>query len=241
MMEKYILNPDRLPGEKKLPPLGLLFVNPGDARAAVSFVKAAGGRKHFFYNSSLCVNAAKSFFVAGPGVGAPMAVMALEKLIALGAKRIYLLSCCGVLDEELTVGDLLIGGKAFCGEGTSGYYSKDSQFLPSQRAAARLQAGLDSQHLKACHGSLWSTDAPYREARSMLDEFKKRGVIGVDMEYSALCCVAACRGIDFGGLFLVSDELWRTPWKAGFSQPVYKKMNVKIRSLLLQLAENGSL
>ncbi len=42
------------------------------------------------------------------------------------------------------------------------------------------------------------------------------------MEYSALCTVAACRGIDFAALFLVSDELWNREWKAGFTSKAFK-------------------
>ena len=55
------------------------------------------------------------------------------------------------------------------------------------------------------------------------------------MELSALCTVAAYRGIELAAVFLVSDELWHSQWKSGFSCKPFK---AKSRELLDFLFDN---
>ena len=54
------------------------------------------------------MNESQGYFIAGPAIGAPMAVMTMEKLIALGARRIFLFGWCGSMRDSLGIGDLLL-------------------------------------------------------------------------------------------------------------------------------------
>lgn len=232
--DSMIIDPVRLGGEPEVPEMGFLFVNPGEAKMAVDRVARAGGEKRFLFNSNLCVDGDATFFVAGPSVGAPMAVLSMEKLIALGAKRIVLVGWCGALQDDLTVGEIILPGQALCGEGTSRYYREDEEPGPSGWLLAWLRAMLGQEKMAWREGRIWSTDAPYRESRrSLLSLQRERGIIAIDMEYSALCSVALFRGIQFAACMLVSDELWRDPWTAGFSTPSFRKKSRELATLLL--------
>ena len=61
-------------------------------------------------------------------------------------------------------------------------------------------------------------------------------MLGVDMEFSALCTVAAFRGISLGALFVVSDMLWTKNWKPGFGLTEFKKSS---RELIDKLISHG--
>jgi uridine phosphorylase len=236
-----IMHPVRARREKKVPATGFLFVNPTEARYAVSRVVSEGGSKRFLFNSTLCVNEGGTFFVAGPSVGAPMAVMTMEKLIVLGAERIVLVGWCGGLQQNLTVGDIVLPGQALCGEGTSHYYSQDQEPKPSGSVVAWLRAALSRKEMAWEEGRVWSTDAPYRESRPLLASLRDNWKISaIDMEYSALCTVALFRGIEFAACMLVSDELWRQEWRPGFSAPSFQIRSQQLSSLLLDSAAPGA-
>lgn len=232
--EDVIMHPVRARKEKMLPEAGLLFVNPAEARYAMSRVIADGGKKRFLFNSSLCVNCNEDFFVAGPAVGAPMAVLCLEKLIVLGARRILLVGWCGALLQELEVGNVLLPGQALCGEGSSKYYSSDCEPRPSADLIAWLRETLSQSGVPWQEGRVWSTDAPYRESRELLARLRQeQDVAAIDMEYSALCTVALFRGIEFAACMLVSDELWRKEWKPGFATPAFRRRSQELLELLM--------
>jgi uridine phosphorylase len=230
--DDILIHPKREKGEKKIPSAGILLVNPSEARIGMRMLLDAGGRKCFLFHSELVVSESGDFFVAGPAVGAPMAAMTLEKLVVLGAKSVFMYGWCGAISPEYKVGDILLGGKAHCGEGTSRYYSSEMICHPSQVFVERVKNCL---RLSAPE-PLWTTDAVYRESRKMFKELADRyNVCGVDMEYSALCAVATFRKIDFAAMFLVSDELWQRDWCPGFAGKAFK---AKSRTQIEQLIEN---
>lgn len=225
-----VIQPVRGRNEKTIPPMGLFFVNPQEARMALEYLRGQGGEKRFLFHSGLVISPDNTFFVAGPAVGAPMAAMTLEKLIVLGATTVIMAGWCGALTESLNVGDTLLGGVAYSGEGTSPYYSTEKTCQPSAFLLRNLQKVME----KVVPLPIWSTDAPYRESRRMLENLvQSYNIAGVDMEYSALCTVAAFRGINFSAMFLVSDELWNSEWKAGFAAKSFKqKSKAQVRMLI---------
>lgn len=224
MSDDIIIHPRRTSKEEEIPSFGLIFVNPGEAYAAVNNLVEDGGRRLSIHNSRLAVSAAADIFAAGPAIGAPNAVLLLEKLIILGAKRIVLMGWCGSLEPQCTIGDIVIPDGAMCGEGTSQYYSEEKRPKPSRVATNCIKEKCNMTHLPYRDGGrIWSTDAPYRESRKQLRSlYEQEKVIGVDMEFSALCTVAAFRGIDFGAALVVSDELFGERWRPGFKNDRFR-------------------
>jgi uridine phosphorylase len=224
--EDVIISPRRGKNERALPRTGLLLVNPKEAEHGHSLVRERGGEKINFPHSKLSVCASGRFFVAGPAVSSPIAAMIAEKLIVLGAERLYALSWCGAVSPKLLIGDTVIGGIPLSGEGTSRYYTTDVEPAPSSLLSQRLQKYAARFGFDPVTGRIWSTDAPYRESRSFLRKmYLEQQIYGVDMEYSALCAVCMFRKIEFASLFLVSDELWGEKWKPGFSNKGFQEKN----------------
>jgi uridine phosphorylase len=236
-MSDVIINPDHEKGEPLLPVTGLLCVNPAEAKRAIRLVKEKDARQYHLFNSSLSVmrnsGVEHPYFVAGPAVGAPMAVMTLEKLIALGAGCIIVYGWCGSLQEGLQIGDILIPTWAVSSEGTSAHYPIKGTMESAQRLREEMAGFLNQRGMQTATGPIWTTDAPYRETRLSVAAYRSQGIMAVDMEYAALCTVAAFRGIKLAAAFLVSDETWRQPWRAGFTNKTFKKKsNLMLESLL---------
>lgn len=180
--------------------------------------------------------------LAGPFFGSPHGVIVIEKLIALGAQRIWLLGWCGSLQPDLSIGDLIVPTAAFSEEGTSAHYHVHKrQGKTSSLLNKKLERGLVRADLPFRKGPVWTTDALYRETGDKVKTYGKKGALAVDMEMSALITVALYRYVDLAGLLVVSDELSSLVWNNGFGHTALKKRSREAARLLLNICMNGRL
>jgi len=163
-------------------------------------------------------SAGKGVSLVGPMIGAPYAVMILERLIALGAKKIIFWGWCGSLQEQVKISDFVIPIEAMSEEGTSQHYLPDHPLSKPHPGMIEVIEGCLMSHRIPFHkGAIWTTDAPFRETKEKVLSFKREGKLAVEMEVSALFTVSRFRGVALGALLVVSDELATLRWKHGFS------------------------
>jgi len=160
-------------------------------------------------------------FVLRSSIGAPAAVTALEEAIALGAHDFISFGACGSLVDGLRIGSAVLPTHAFADEGTSKHYASNAWFRPSSALVRSLRFSARRSELPLVDGGVWTTDAPYRESRERARSLARRGVVGVEMEASAMYAVARHRGARIASLFVVSDELGGEEWNAGFRHPAF--------------------
>lgn len=243
--EHMVIHPRKNKNEQPIPENGLLLVNPSEASQCLREVRQKGGRNRFLFNSELVVAENPPFFVAGPAIGAPMAALTVEKLIALGAKKVILFGWCGAISQALQVGDVVVPEKAASGEGTSAYYTVDTDTVlgPDARLSRKIAKLFTDNDLAVRRDCVWSTDALYREDKRVLQQLHRDKQVGaVDMEFSALCAVAAYRGIEFAAVLTVSDELWGSSWRPGFGRQLFLERKQAALTLLLDhLSYSGAL
>ena len=181
----------------------------------------------------------KAITLIGPFLGAPQAVMAMEKMIALGAERIWVLGYCGSLGKDLHIGDLVIPSTALSEEGTSQHYPIGERPLKTDEGLnGLLKEALRVHGQSVTLGPIWTTDAPYRETPAKVEAYLKKGILAVEMEMSALMTLAIYRGVSLTGLLCVSDELHDMKWKPGFSDPKLKKASRIAGDVLLNLVKS---
>ncbi len=233
-----IINPSKSPNDPTIKGPCLLLINPDEMRSTAAWARKQGAFSHRLFNGELIEfkgDDTKPYYVAGPAIGAPMAVMTMEKLIALGCTAIIVYGWCGSLTMALKSGDLLLARWGASGEGTSQHYPLAHQPDSTAHLRKSLKKSLAGLGISAIHeGSVWTTDAPYRERRSEIKRYADTGIKAVDMEFTALATVAAFRGIDMAALFLVSDELYHDEWQPAFVNKAFKK---KSRSLVQSLCK----
>jgi uridine phosphorylase len=238
-----IINPKKSRSEPDIDPLSLLIPLPADLQRITRLFGEAGSL--CFKNNLLRVfrlkDSSRTIGLAGPAVGAPQAVMILEKLIALGARRVIFLGWTGSLNPALSPGDLILPDEAISEEGTSRHYSNEMRSKPSSSLLRVITAALKEKSLAFKQGPVWSTDAPYRETIDKVKAFQSQGVLGVDMETSAIFTVSAFRGIEAAALLIVSDDLSKMTWRHGFREPRFLEARKQVSRLLVQLTIRSSI
>ena len=73
-------------------------------------------------------------------VGAPACAAGLEEIIAMGAQKIVLFGCCGVLNENATKGKIILPTSAVRDEGTSQYYFPHSDEIEADKHCIKIAA-----------------------------------------------------------------------------------------------------
>ncbi len=237
-----LIHPGRGRNERPLPDRAILVANPAEARIAQDEMRRYGAESRFLYNSELLVDDSSRLCLAGPSLGAPAAGLILEKLIALGVTRICLFSCCGAINRDFAIGDVLVAVSGVFGEGVSAYYGGNQQSEVCPEETETLRIFLKNEEIRWREGGIWTTDAPYRESRSELNRLhQQHGIDGVDMEFTALCSIASFRKVHLSALFVVSDELWGPEWKPGFRGTDYRdRCKRLISGLILEKLEEGN-
>ena len=233
-----LINPKKSRSEPDIDPLSLLIPLPGDLQRVTRLFGEAGSL--YFKNNLLRVfrvtGSSRNIGVAGPAVGAPQAIMILEKLIALGARRVIFLGWTGGLNPDLSPGDIILPDEAISEEGTSRHYSNETRSKPSKFLLMDLKAALMEKDLSFKQGPVWSTDAPYRETIKKVKTFQSQGVLGVDMETSAIFTVSTFRRIEAAAILIVSDDLSGMIWRHGFREPRFLEARKQLTRFLYQFA-----
>jgi uridine phosphorylase len=205
----------------------------------------AQGNPHWFphpryqlYNGTL--EGRRVSFVHVP-VGAPNTVLATELMIACGARLLLGLGWAGSLQPRAPVGTLLIPARCVREEGTSFHYVDDGvDVVPSARLVQLLEAAAQAQETQAVVGPHWTTDAPFRELRSKIAAYGQQGVVGVDMETSAMYALGLFRGVEVCNLLVVSDELWQD-WNPGWHAPQLETGMASAQHVILRVLANDAL
>src|SRR5215467_2011858 len=116
---------------------------PALERRLLRVLGAPEPQPHPIQHQALYHPAAYPFSVIASPMGAPMAVMLMEQLIALGARRLLYLGFCGALIPSYCIGDLFLPGRAIREEGTSYHYLPDDAMpctSPHVQAVLHTQA-----------------------------------------------------------------------------------------------------
>jgi len=170
--------------------------------------------------------------------GASAGVMGMEILIATGAEEMLILGFCGSLNPGFSCLDVVSVHKAYSEEGTSRHYIGGKEiFHSSDQLRQKIETRLVEMHLPFLKGVTVSTDAPFRETRSWLEDKRKRKIDVVDMEASAVFALGEHHGIRAAALMMVSDELAGGKWKNVFKYP---KLNRKIEEYFISFLEEKS-
>jgi uridine phosphorylase len=240
---RVLITPTRAEGEPRIAPDAIMISISSELRAMA--------RLHNAERTSLEELCPFRFFLikregklplalAGPLLGAPQAAIVLEKLIALGAQRLWVLGWCGSLQPDLRIGDLIVPITALSEEGTSAHYPVDEKSRRTDPALnEHLKNALHKANLPFIAGPVWTTDAIYRETRAKVAEYGSMGILAVEMEISALITVAAYRSVALTGVLVVSDELSSLEWRHGFRAETVLKSSREACTVLLDLCLNG--
>ncbi|MFH1909264.1 MAG: nucleoside phosphorylase [Chloroflexota bacterium] len=172
-------------------------------------------------------------FLLAP-VGAPGTVMMMEELIACSAQVLLGLGLAGSLQPTAPIGTMLVPTACIREEGTSLHYlSPEIPVTPDKELVELLQASAQAEGVNLISGPVWTTDAPYRELRNKIEAYRKQGILGVDMETSAMYALGQFRSVKVGNLLIVSDELWHE-WNLAFQSVELQRASTLAQRIILR-------
>jgi purine-nucleoside phosphorylase len=150
--------------------------------------------------------------VMAHGMGIPScSIYATELAREYGVKALIRVGSCGVLAEDLKLGDVIVAMGASTDSKVNRLRFLDHDF------AAIADHGLLAGAVEAARrleipvrvGNVFSADLFYSPQPQMFDVLEKMGVLGVEMETAGLYGVAAEEGVRALGLLSVSDHIRR--------------------------------
>ena len=170
-------------------------------------------------------------------ISAPIGVSAIQTAVSRGVKRVFVLGLCGAVDSSLNVGDFILPTLCEREEGTSFHYiPPNAAASPNYDMLQSLTKHLEKHNLPYRAGKTVSTDAPYRQTIETELTWRKDGILGVDMEMSAVFALCKYLKIPSVGLFVVSDThdlTEKTDWE--WNKKLFEENFDKAFTLLMQL------
>ncbi len=234
--DSCVIEPRRGRHEESLPAEAVLVFSPEDLASFAARFTPPPVKTHKLYLTEVFTGriGEKAIALAGPMLGAPQTILVLERMIALGVERFIAVGWCGSLSPGVKIGEIVLPTGAVCEEGTSSHYP-GVEGLPSRELFDSLGSALEPAGRTVHRGTVWTTDAPFRETRDKVKAFQARNVLSVDMETSALFCVSRFRGVELAVVLVVSDELAGLKWMHGFKDPGFKESRQKVVESVLTL------
>ena len=147
--------------------------------------------------------------IIGRAVGGSFAVLLAEQLFASGCKLIINITSAGKIEDNLKNSELYFSRQGVAGdEGTSHHYLPPADFV-SIRPELRSLFSLVShrKELRVRVGSVWTTDAPYRETAGAIESAKRRGLLAVEMETASLYAFAEATSNFVVSFAFVTNEM----------------------------------
>ncbi len=125
--------------------------------------------------------------VVGCAVGASFAVLVAEQVFASGGEFLISITSAGQIAPDLAPPCFILIDRALRGEGTSHcYLPPEEDVAADPTLIAAVARGIDRTGIPLRLGTAWTTDAPYRETATAIEQARAAGALAVEMEAAAL-------------------------------------------------------
>jgi uridine phosphorylase len=125
--------------------------------------------------------------IVGYAVGSSFAVLVAEELIASGCQFLMSITSAGQILSVADIPYFIVIEKALRDEGTSYHYLPPSDFCEMEESCLNLAKDAFRQSpVPVYFRATWTTDAPFRETLTAIENCRKQGICAVEMEAAAL-------------------------------------------------------
>ena len=151
----------------------------------------------------------KRVSVQGTGMGMPTTGIYAHELIGLGAKRLIRVGTCGAYQANLNIGDVIIAMTASTDSSLNKHVFNQKDFAPTAHypLLAKAVEAANAMGLTVNVGNILSSDSFYNAQPEHWHKWAEYGVLGVEMETSALYTIAAKHQVEALSILTVSDSL----------------------------------
>ncbi|WP_282943138.1 purine-nucleoside phosphorylase [Paenibacillus sp. RC67] len=152
----------------------------------------------------------KRVSVQGSGMGIPsISIYANELISQYGVKNLFRVGTCGAMQEHVKVRDVILA-QASCTDSSINRHVFGGFDYSPIASFPLLKAAYDrgtAKGMKLHVGNIFSSDVFYRDDKSIVQKLMDHGVLGVEMETTALYTLAAKLGVNALTILTVSDHL----------------------------------
>jgi len=139
-------------------------------------------------------------------IGGAYAVLIAEQMAVSGARVVLGLTSAGRVSSTMPVPGLVVATSAIRDEGTSYHYLPPAELVTAPPEVARLlESELQTLPLPVLSGTVWTTDAPYRETERQLADYANAGVMAVEMQAASLFAFSEARRFPTGMVAYVTN------------------------------------
>lgn len=169
-------------------------------------------------------------------IGGPYAVLVAEQMRASGARIVFGLTSAGRVSPKMPIPGLVVATGAVRDEGTSYHYVPPSEMINAPSEVVKLlDSELRTQTLPCLTGTVWTTDAPYRETKEQLLTYAKAGVLAVEMQAASLFAFAKAQQFPVGLIAHVTNGIDQA------SEPFDKGPKAREFDILKRICRAGKL
>ncbi|WP_298221337.1 hypothetical protein [Flavobacterium sp.] len=170
----------------------------------------------------------KVIFCSEFGNGSPAIVGLLEELRELGVENFIFVGFAGLIDKSAKKNDVFLVNNSFSTVGITDFYAVKDNFQPANSVwFENLKFNLNLPE-----ATCWSTDAPYRETKSLVSYFVQKKATHVDMECAAIYAFTAFYNLNALCIIITADDLSNDNWNPPSD---VKAMNFNLHQIIKKL------
>jgi uridine phosphorylase len=140
------------------------------------------------------IHKGNEFGIVGNAVGASFAVLVAEEMFASGCELLISMTSAGQIVAKGTPPYFVLIERALRDEGTSYHYLPPASYsVINPKLTECLKDTFEKSQPPVFLGPTWTTDAPFRETATAVAYCRLEGILGVEMEASALYAFAEAK------------------------------------------------
>lgn len=140
-----------------------------------------------------------------------------EDLIAGGVKELVHIGLAGGIDEQLSIGDIIVTDGAYNDTAVARLYGFDCDFLETSKTLTdEMDKLLNENEVNTIRGKHWTTDAGYRETWEQIVKYRSQGALCVEMEGVGLFTIAKYRNCSATAIYIITDVIDEEGWHLGW-------------------------
>lgn len=160
-----------------------------------SYIRDSSGKRNPYwacYHTDLYDIEIKGLSVGilGRAVGASFAVLVAEELFASGCRLLISITSAGQISPVHKPPYFILIDRALRDEGTSYHYLPQSAYAVIQPDILAMAKRILKKERDIIQGSVWTTDAPFRETKKAIAFARAENLLAVEMEAAALYAFA---------------------------------------------------
>ncbi len=156
----------------------------------------------------------KKISILGTGMGVPsMGIYSHELINVYGVKNLIRIGSCGAIQKNIKLNDIILGLGSATTSNFGGQFQLPGTFCPtaSWELLDKAKKTADELGIKNIHvGNILCDDAFYNDTPDFVEKWAKMGILGIEMESTALYMNAARYNAKALCILTVSDNLLTT-------------------------------